>query len=87
MRWVAWTAFSTLPEVVLEIILLLSVGESLQGHPNLIFSLPGWISLMTLATVDFPRPVWEDIYLVERPDSERKRILALAEEGMDFIMK
>src|SRR6266702_2110402 len=44
MRWVAWTAFSTLPEVILETILLLSVGESLQGHPNLIIFL-AWVDL------------------------------------------
>ena len=56
------TAFLVLLAVVQRTILLLSVGESLGGQPQLMFSMSGWISLMTLATVDFPRPVLEEIW-------------------------
>jgi hypothetical protein len=41
---------------------------------------------MTLATVDFPRPVLDAIRLAERPDSERTRILAQIGVGMDFMV-
>ena len=56
------TAFLVLLAVVQRTILLLSVGESLGGQPQLMFSMSGRISLMTLATVDFPRPVLEEIW-------------------------
>jgi hypothetical protein len=76
-----------LPEVILETIFLLSIGESLKEGPNLMFSLIGLISLITLATVDFPRPVFEDTFPAERPDSERKRIWALIKVEMGFMVK
>ena len=41
---------------------------------------------MTLATVDFSRPVCDAICLAERPDSEKTMILALLEVGMDFMV-
>ena len=41
---------------------------------------------MTLAIVNFPRPVLEAICLAERPDSEEIKILALIEIGMDFMV-
>ena len=56
------TAFLVLPAVTLETILLPLVGGSLEGHPRLMFSMSGWILLMTLATVNSPRPVLEDIW-------------------------
>jgi hypothetical protein len=86
MRWVAWTALSAFPVVILETIFLLSREESLEGCPNLTFSFSGRVSLMTLATVDFPRPVLDAIRLAERPDSERTRILAQIGVGMDFMV-
>ena len=66
------TALLVLPAVTLKTILLLSVGESLGGQPQLMFSMSGWILLMTLATVDFPRPVFEGIWCAERPNSGKK---------------
>jgi hypothetical protein len=86
MRWVAWTALSAFSVVILKTILLQSREESLEGHPNLTFSFSGRASLMTLATVDSPRPVLDAICLAERPDSERTRILALIGVGMDFMV-
>ena len=86
MRWVAWTALTAFPVVILETIFLLSREKSLEGRPNLIFSFSGMSSLMTLATVDFPRPVLDSICLAERPDSDRTQILALLEVGMDFMV-
>ena len=41
---------------------------------------------MALAIVNFPRPVLDAIYLAERPDSEKIKILALIEVGRDFIV-
>ena len=41
---------------------------------------------MALAIVNFPRPVLDTICLAERPDSEKIKILALIEVGMDFIV-
>ena len=86
MKWVAWTALSPIPVVILETILLLSNKKSLEGCPNLTFSFSGRSSLMTLATVDFPRAVLDAICLAERPDSKRTWILALLEVGMDFVV-
>ena len=41
---------------------------------------------MALAIVNFPRPVLDAIYLAERPNSEKIKILALIEVGMDFMV-
>ena len=41
---------------------------------------------MALAIVNFPRPVLDAIYLAERPNSEKIKILALIEIGMDFMV-
>ena len=82
MRWVACTALSASPVVILERILLLSREESLEGHPNLTFSFSGRGSLMTLATVDFSRPVLDAICLAERSASKRTRVLTLLEVGV-----
>ena len=46
-------------KLLLETILLLSGEESLKGRYSLTFSFSERASLMTLATVDFPRPVAE----------------------------
>ena len=43
-------------------------------------------SLMALVIVNFPRPVLNAICLAKRPDSEKIKILALIEVGMDFMM-
>ena len=64
MRWVAWTALLIFPVVILKTIILLSREENLEECPNLTFSFSGR-SLMTLATVDFPRPVLDVICLAE----------------------
>ena len=56
MRWVAWTALSAFPVIILEKILLLSKEKSLEGHSNLTFSFSERSSLMDLATVYFPKP-------------------------------
>ena len=41
---------------------------------------------MALAIVNFPTPVLDAICLAEIPDSEKIKILALIEIGMDFIV-
>ena len=41
---------------------------------------------MALAIVNFPRPVLDAIYLAERPNSEKIKILVLIEIGMDFMV-
>ena len=41
---------------------------------------------MALAIVNFPRPVLDAIYLAERLNSEKIKILALIEVGMDFMV-
>ena len=41
---------------------------------------------MALAIVNFPRPVLDAIYLAERPNSEKIKILVLIEVGMDFMV-
>ena len=41
---------------------------------------------MALAIVNFPRPVLDAIYLAERPDSEKIKVLTLIEVGMDFMV-
>ena len=41
---------------------------------------------MALAIVNFPRPVVDAIYLAERPVSEKIKILALIEIGIDFMV-
>ena len=41
---------------------------------------------MALVIVNFPRPVLDAIYLAERPNSEKIKILALIEVGMDFMV-
>jgi hypothetical protein len=86
MRWVAWTELSIFPMVILETICLLSGEESLKEHCNLTFSFHGSIYLLTLATVDFPEPVWDATSLVERSNAERTRILALIGVGTDFMV-
>jgi hypothetical protein len=86
MRWVAWTELSTFPIVILETICLLSGEGSLKEHCNLTFSFHGSIYLLTLATVDFPGPVWDATSLVERSNPERTRILALIGVGTDFMV-
>ena len=57
--------------IILETILLLSIEEGLEDHFNLMFSLPEWISVTSLAIVDFSNTALEDIYLAKRPDSEK----------------
>jgi hypothetical protein len=54
------------PMVILETIFLLLSEESLKEHANLTFSFSGRIFLLTLAIVDFPGPVWDEISLVGR---------------------
>ena len=41
---------------------------------------------MALAILNFARPVLDAIWLAERPDSEKIKILALIEVGMDFMV-
>ena len=41
---------------------------------------------MALDIVNFLRPVLDAICLAERPDSEKIKILALIEVGMDFMV-
>jgi hypothetical protein len=60
--------------------------RKLEKHCNLIFSFYESIYLLTLATVDFPGPVWDATSLVERSNPERTRILALIGVGTDFMM-
>jgi hypothetical protein len=86
MRWVAWTELSAFPIVILETNCLLSREGSLKEHHNLTFSFYGSISLLTLATVDFPGPVWDATSLVGRSNPERTRILALIGVGTDFMV-
>jgi hypothetical protein len=49
------------------------------------FSLSGVDFLMTLATVALLRPVLEAIFLVDRPEELRTRILSFSAGEMDFI--
>jgi hypothetical protein len=72
--------------VILETICLLSREVSLKEHCNLTFPFYGSIYLLTLATVDFPGPVWDATSLVGRSNLERTRILALIGVGTDFMM-
>ena len=72
--------------VILETIVLLSREESLEGCPNLTFSLSGRISLIPLAIVNSPRQVLDTTCPAKRPDSERTRMVALIGVEMDFIM-
>jgi hypothetical protein len=55
--------------------------ENLKKQPNMTFSFYESIYLLTLATVDFPEPVWDAISLVGRSNPERTRILALIGVG------
>ena len=41
---------------------------------------------MALAVLNFPGPVLDAFCLAERPDSEKIKILALREVGMDFMV-
>jgi hypothetical protein len=86
MRWVAWTELSAFPMVILETMCLLSREGSLKKHRNLTFSFYGSIYLLTLATVDFPVPVWNATSLVERSNPEKTMILALIGVGTDFMV-
>jgi hypothetical protein len=86
MRWVAWTELSAFPMVILETMCLLSREGSLKKHHNLTFSFYGSIYLLTLATVDFPVPVWNATSLVERSNPEKTMILALIGIGTDFMV-
>jgi hypothetical protein len=86
MRWVAWTELSTFPMVILETICLLSGEGSLKEYCNLTFSFDGSIYLLTLATVDFPGPVWDATTLVGRSDPERTRVLAPIGVETDFLV-
>jgi hypothetical protein len=86
MRWVAWPELSAFPMVILETICLLSREGSLKEHCNLTFSFYGSIYLLTLATVDFPVPVWNATSLVERSNPEKTMILALIGVGTDFMV-
>jgi hypothetical protein len=74
----------SLSNVILEAILLLLREESLKEYFNLTFSFFGRIYLLTLATVDFPGPVWDAISLVGRSNSERTGMLALIQVETDF---
>jgi hypothetical protein len=64
MRWVTWTELFAFPMIILETICLLSREGSLKEHCNLTFSFYKSIYLLTLATVDFPGPVWDATSLV-----------------------
>jgi hypothetical protein len=86
MRWVAWTELFAFPTVILETMCLLSREGSLKKHCDLTFSFYGSIYLLTLATVDFPVPVWNATSLVERSNPEKTMILALIGVGTDFMV-
>jgi hypothetical protein len=86
MRWVAWTELSTFPMAILETICLLSGEGSLKEYCNLTFSFYGSIYLLTLATVDFPGPVWDATTLVGRSDPERTLVLAPIGVETDFLV-
>jgi hypothetical protein len=60
--------------------------KSLKEHPNLTFSFYGSIYLLTLATVDFPEPVWDAISLVGRSNPEKTTKLALIGVGTDCMV-
>jgi len=86
MKWVAWTAFLALPVRICWTIALLLVEESLEGQPPWSLGLSGWISWRTWDTVDFPRPVCEAIFLVDRPREAREMMFCLWEVEMDFMV-
>jgi hypothetical protein len=86
MRWVASTELFAFSMVILKTICLLSREGSLKEHRNLTFSFYRSIYLLTLATVDFPGPVWDATSLVERSNPERTRILALIGIETDFMV-
>ena len=71
--------------VILETIVLLLKEESLEGCPNLTFSLSGRISFMTLAIVKSHRQVLDTTCPAKRPDSERTRMVALMGVEMDSM--
>jgi hypothetical protein len=77
-------SIGSLSNVILQAILLLLREESLKEYFNLIFSFFGRIYLLTLATVDFPGPVWDAISLVGRSNSERTGMLAQIQVETDF---
>ena len=57
MNWVAWTALSSFPEVIWQIIDCLSQAESLDGWPPGLFSFSKSTFLLILFTVPIPTPV------------------------------
>ena len=63
INWVAWTALSSCPEVILLAILLWSAGESLEDLPPFSFSLFPSIVLLILDTVALLRSVIDSIAL------------------------
>ena len=76
MKWVAWTALLAFPVRILWTIAHLLVGESLEGWPPWWFSLSGWTFWRTLATVDFPIPVWDAMFQQERSREAWEMILS-----------
>ena len=42
--------------------------------------------MIDLAIVDFPKIALKDIYLAQRPDSEKNIILALVKGNMNFLV-
>ena len=53
--------FFKLSQVTPDTILLLSIEESMEEHPSLMFSFYGRSSLITMAKVDLPKVDLEDI--------------------------
>ena len=62
MYLVASVALSSLPEVICQIIECLSIVESLEGQPPLLFSCSISNCFLIFPIVDFPRPVFDSIW-------------------------
>ena len=86
MNWVTWTALSSLPERICQIIECRSQEESLEGQPLGQFSLSPSTSLLILPTVDFPRPVLSCIWQREYPSVRREMTEECCAAEMAFMV-
>ena len=82
----AWTALSSLPDLVCQIIECWSREESLEGQPLGQFSLSPSTSLLILPTVDFPRPVLSCIWWREYPSLRREMTEECCAVEMAFMV-